>query len=302
MRESEEGLRRLALQGAWRIVAERTQGFQSAGPRGSKEAWQETAWHALALAKLRAYGAALEVLASADLPAQLGRPQESLDRFYILFQFCDAQRELQSAGLTADAEVRWRGQWSQRQNAVAGSLMAQHCSAREYGAALEWVGWALDQHPDDPVLQSRVGHLQLALGDISAASATFKALSGNAARMPAGLLQRNRGLLLFAQGDFQGAMKEFDGALSADSSDTIAANNRAICHMYACNLPGAIKAIEGDLRSRAAAHLQETVLLNLSSMYELSSAGAAAESKRALSDWAGRSGPDDLDISCIRAD
>lgn len=45
-------------------MAERTQGFQSAGPRGSKEAWQETAWHALALAKLRAYGAALEVLTS----------------------------------------------------------------------------------------------------------------------------------------------------------------------------------------------------------------------------------------------
>ena len=52
------------MQGAWRTVAERTQGFQSAGPRGSKEALEEAAWHVLALAKLRAHGAALEVLNS----------------------------------------------------------------------------------------------------------------------------------------------------------------------------------------------------------------------------------------------
>ena len=45
-------------------MAERTQGFQSAGPRGSKEALEEAAWHVLALAKLRVYGAALEVLNS----------------------------------------------------------------------------------------------------------------------------------------------------------------------------------------------------------------------------------------------
>ena len=61
------------------------------------------------------------------------------------------------------------------------------------------------------------------------------------------------------------------------------------------------QALEGDLRTRAAAHLQETLLLNLSSMYELSSAGAAADAKRALSDWASRAGPDDFDMACIRA-
>ena len=37
------------------------------------------------------------------------------------------------------------------------------------------------------------------------------------------------------------AVKEFDAALSLDGSDRVAANNRAVCRMYACNLPGAIQ-------------------------------------------------------------
>ena len=57
-------------------MAERTQGFQSAGPRGSKEALEETAWHVLALTKLKAQGAALEVLnslGSLDTPDLLNK-------------------------------------------------------------------------------------------------------------------------------------------------------------------------------------------------------------------------------------
>ena len=61
------------------------------------------------------------------------------------------------------------------------------------------------------------------------------------------------------------------------------------------------QALEGDLRTRTAAHMHETVLLNLSSMYELSSAGAAAGAKRALSEWASRARPDDFDMACIRS-
>ena len=30
--------------------------------------------------------------------------------------------------------------------------------------------------------------------------------------------------------------------------DAVAANNRAICHMYACNLPGALQSLEGALQ------------------------------------------------------
>ena len=61
-----------------------------------------------------------------------------------------------------------------------------------------------------------------------------------------------------------------------------------------------MQALEGSLRGRAGAHLQETVLLNLASMYELSSSLPAAEAKAGLAAWAARVAPHDFDMSCIR--
>ena len=59
--------------------------------------------------------------------------------------------------------------------------------------------------------------------------------------------------------------------------------------------------LEGGLQARPAAHLREPLLLNLCSMYELSSSSASAESKRRLSAWAARFAPDDFDLTCTRA-
>ena len=38
-----------------------------------------------------------------------------------------------------------------------------------------------------------------------------------------------------------GALQEFEGALAADPDNRMAGNNRAVCRMYCCNLPGAIQ-------------------------------------------------------------
>ncbi len=87
--------------------------------------------------------------------------------------------------------------------------------------------------------------------------------------------------------------------LREDPGDCIAANNAAVCHMYACNLVGAVQSLEAALQAQPQAFLQETVLLNLCSMYELSSSTASTESKRRLTAWASK-GPEDLDLSIFR--
>ena len=38
-----------------------------------------------------------------------------------------------------------------------------------------------------------------------------------------------------------GAQVEFDAVLQSSSDDYVAANNKAICMMYACNLTGAVE-------------------------------------------------------------
>ena len=82
------------------------------------------------------------------------------------------------------------------------------CRAREYVTALRWLANAQDAYPDDGALLSRIGYVQLALGDLRAASAT---LGQAAAVLPLGgtsaqaaLARRNRALLLFAEQDYQG--------------------------------------------------------------------------------------------------
>ena len=49
-----------------------------------------------------------------------------------------------------------------------------HARAREFVAAFEWLSWGLDRRPHDLQLRSRVGYLQLAVGDIAAAGSTFQ--------------------------------------------------------------------------------------------------------------------------------
>ncbi len=97
-----------------------------------------------------------------------------------------------------------------------------------------------------------------------------------------------------------GAEAEFDAVLREDPGDYIAANNKSVCRMYACNLPGAVQSLEAALQANPQSFLQETVLLNLCSMYELSSSTASTESKRRLMAWASRVGPEDFDLSIFR--
>jgi hypothetical protein len=71
--------------------------------------------------------------------------------------------------------------------------------------------------------------------------------------------------------------------------------------MYCCNLIGGIKEMEDSLRSRPLDQVSEPMITTLTIMYELSLAGAAADAKRRVSQWAAAFVPDDFDMSCMRA-
>lgn len=78
--------------------------------------------------------------------------------------------------------------------------------------ALRWLGWLLERRKGDLQLLSRIGYVQLVLGDLRAAAASFQdVIKAVAAAGPAAkatdrrLLRRNQGLLLFAEQDYKGA-------------------------------------------------------------------------------------------------
>lgn len=81
----------------------------------------------------------------------------------------------------------------------------------------------------------------------------------------------------------------------------VACNNAAICQLYACNLKGGLQQLEQSLASHPETVLRETVLLNLTSMYNLSSSAASTEAKKKLGAWAASYATDDIDLTCIQA-
>lgn len=69
--------------------------------------------------------------------------------------------------------------------------------------------------------------------------------------------------------------------------------------MYQRELLGATSVLEDSLQSSPRSTLDETMVLNLCSMYELASLNSL-ESKRNLSAWLVNHAPDDFDPSCTR--
>ena len=87
------------------------------------------------------------------------------------------------------------------------------CRAADWKAALSWLRWLLDKLGPDPLLLSRIGYVQLAMGHIPAAEVTFARTAAIAAtpaygtdKMVQAAVRRNQGLLLAANQDYKGAL------------------------------------------------------------------------------------------------
>jgi tetratricopeptide (TPR) repeat protein len=193
--------------------------------------------------------------------------------------------------------------WMRRKEAVLFALVGHHLFQKQYIVALQWLNELLASSPTDADLLSRVGYVQLQLGDLGGAQQTFSKvdalISDSVDEELLNLAGRNRGLLHFAEKQYSKAFNEFATVLSRSPCDTVSVNNKALCLMYQRELLGATSVLEDALQSSPRSTLSETMVLNLCSMYELASMNSV-ESKRSLSSWLLTHAPDDFDLSCTR--
>ena len=106
------------------------------------------------------------------------------------------------------------------------------CRAADWKAALSWLRWLLEKFGPDPLLLSRIGYVQLALGHLPAAEATFARAAAIAATPAYGTdkvvqaaVRRNQGLLLTANQDYKGTT-----TLSHTTPKTICTTCFVACH------------------------------------------------------------------------
>ncbi|XP_058096690.1 uncharacterized protein LOC131242206 [Magnolia sinica] len=229
----------------------------------------------------------------ADLPHRLGNRSESLDRLYRLLAFI-RRRKLAT-------EAFQNSVWDKREMFVVNSIVSNHLAYKEFSVCLCLLQDQLRSKPSDPVLLSKAAYIYMQIGDLEEAKSVFTRIEGLAVEGKEfqNLVNRNRALVYLVGKDYVSAVREYEECIERDPADVVAFNNKALCLMYLRDLSDSIKVLEGALERVPTAALNETVVVNLCSMYELAFVNHS-EIKKTLSNWIARVAPDDFNSSCTR--
>ncbi|XP_030535059.1 trafficking protein particle complex subunit 12 [Rhodamnia argentea] len=243
------------------------------------------------------------------IPIKLGSRQEGLDRFYALLDFVRGKlEERRIKGLSEEDEsVR---AWRRREVSVMNSIVGNHLSYKEFSVCLDLIRDMFRRgYSEDPVLVSRLGYIQMQIGDLEGAKSSFKQIEGMASEGKdrgslsevelKNLVNRNKALVYLVGKDYVSAVREYEECIERDDSDVVAINNKALCLMYLRDLSDSIKVLENALERVPTVALNESLVVNLCSMYELAYVNHA-DIKKTLSNWIARVAPDDFDSSCTR--
>ncbi|KAL9462029.1 hypothetical protein AB3S75_000094 [Citrus x aurantiifolia] len=243
----------------------------------------------------------------AVLPIKLSNRQVGLDRFYELLDFV---REKLARKLAEKLEESVKS-WKKREIFVLNCLIGYHLSSKEYNVCFDLMNESIGRGNGlDPILVSKLGFIQMQVGDLEGAKKSFNRVEEmlNEGKFEDGLLSevefrnlvsRNKALIYLVGKDYVSAVREYEECIERDYNDIVAINNKALCLMYLRDLSDSIKVLENALERVPTVALNETLVVNLCSMYELAYVNHS-DIKRTLSSWIGRVAPDDFDSSCTR--
>jgi len=194
--------------------------------------------------------------------------------------------------------------WNEREKVVTLLIATRLMMDKEYPMAIVMVMELLKKTPDDITLLCSLGRVYLQLGNIKAATNTFKQIESiiEAAKGDVNksiMVHMNRGYIALAMDQFSTAIKHFQQILDIEEDNVIAANNRAICHLYTCDLSQAISSMEDFILKRPERNANETMISNLCTLYDLKSDNSADRKKSVLAMVAKYAG-DDFDFSVIK--
>jgi tetratricopeptide (TPR) repeat protein len=233
------------------------------------------------------------------LPVKLGQRQLGLDRFYTLLDFVRSKLKHRD-GISVNI-------WKKREVFIINSIIGHHLINKEFSVCLNLIHHVLSSDPSNPILISKLGYIQMQIGDLESAKSSFnrvEAVINQDGKSESefelkNLVNRNKAMVYMVGKDYVSAVREYEECIERDPMDVVAINNKAICLMYLRDLPDSIKVLENSLERVPTVALNETLVVNLCSMYELAYVNHS-DIKRTLSNWIARVAPDDFDSSCTR--
>lgn len=258
----------------------------------------------------------------AEVPYHCGRPKQSLDPLFKVLAVVRRIIKNLGAGLVEDGSGPAKfGEaersdalqlWIARQARTLVSILNCALSLKNYTLAFDLLeqlqNSSLKQRAplSKAVVVSAIGRLHLVLGDVAGAEEKFAearrlVLEEKPLQETAHELRElvDRGLTAIAQNAFQEALDSFNSAMKIDPMNVMLANNIAVALLYTGKLETALRLIESSVARNPGKGLQESVLLNMCTLYELHTSHNK-QSKLHLLRQINRYKGDALDIGCLK--
>uniref|UniRef100_A0A8D2DMU6 Trafficking protein particle complex subunit 12 n=1 Tax=Sciurus vulgaris TaxID=55149 RepID=A0A8D2DMU6_SCIVU len=219
----------------------------------------------------------------AELQQYLGNPQESLDRLHRVKTVCSKILANLEQGLAEDggpssvtpesrqASIQlWRSRLGRVLYSMANCLLLM----KDYVLAVDAYRAVIRYYPEqEPQLLSGIGRILLQIGDIKTAEKHvfsqygWEQTAGSACLCMSVLLQAN--------------------------------NNAAVCLLYLGKLKDSLRQLEAMVQQDPKHYLHESVLFNLTTMYELESSRSMQKKQSLLEAVAGKEG-DSFNTQCLK--
>ncbi|XP_069350286.1 trafficking protein particle complex subunit 12 isoform X2 [Eulemur rufifrons] len=249
----------------------------------------------------------------AELQQYLGNPQESLDRLHRVKTVCSKILTNLEHGLAEDGSMSnmtpenrqasvqlWRSRLGRVTYSMANCLLLM----KDYVLAVEAYHAVIRCCPEqEPQLLSGIGRISLQIGDIKTAEKYFQEVEKVTQKLdgPQGkiMVLMNRAFLHLGQNNFAEAHRFFTEILRLEPTNAVANNNAAVCLLYLGKLKDSLRQLEALVQRDPGHYLHESVLFNLTTMYELESSRSMQKKQCLLEAVASREG-DSFNTQCLK--
>ncbi|XP_062130560.1 trafficking protein particle complex subunit 12 [Drosophila sulfurigaster albostrigata] len=216
----------------------------------------------------------------AELPIYLGKPHLALDQLSELHVISNEIKQ-HYEGLKQATAAEF---WQRRAERVLQSIINCALMMKKFSMIDDIMGGMLLSRSslskeEQRSLYSAWGRIYLQIGDIFGAEQKF-AVSRRLREINSTPDLRDlvdKGLIAVAKNDFPEAYLIFQKALHLDSGNTMILNNMGVCLLYAGKLKDAINLYERAINLNPQKSLNESLLVNLSTLYELESNNSKAK-------------------------
>ncbi|XP_045455680.1 trafficking protein particle complex subunit 12 [Melitaea cinxia] len=220
----------------------------------------------------------------AELPMHVNKPEEAMDRLYAMLSVIEqmianlkeSRTEDGTSTITAEDQTESLRLWTSRQTRVLHSIINCAIALKDYRLATKILSSLAESGSVQQrrALQSAICRVSLLAGNVRAATeqcSMAQELRHSLCPTPDVREYVDLGLIDIAHGKYQDAYNNFAKAADQEPTNIMVANNLSVCLLYMGRLKEAIAVLQKAINSDPERGLNESLLINLCTLYELES-------------------------------